>query len=256
MAVINSLNAASQLNTYSSLFSSLGGNSSNSNSTSGASASMSLLSDWASIKNGSYGKLTRAYYNKNPEKAAAEFKEEANATLKQNNLTNSDASKLESDVKAIANNKDLFNKVKTKDADGNEVMDYDRSAIADAVKGFVKDYNAVLDSASESDNSSVLRNTLQMTNMTKVNSNMLSAVGIEVGIDNKLTVDEDKLKAADVNSVKSLFSGSGSYASSVGTKASNIMTAINYENNKLSNYTANGTYAALGMAGSLYEGSY
>lgn len=251
MAGINSLGMMSKLNTYSSLF-----GVANNGNTSGDDSSVSMLSDWASIKNGSYGKLTKAYYNKNPEKATAQFKEEANATLKKNNGTNTDASKLVADIKSISDNKDLFNEVKVTGEDGVVTTDYDRKAIGDAVKNFVKDYNAVLDSAVQSDNSSVLRNTLNMTNMTSVNSYMLSSIGINVGLDNKLSVDEEKLASADVNSLKTLFTGNASYASSVSNNASNIMDAISYENNKLSPYNANGAYAMLGMAGSLYDGTY
>lgn len=251
MAGINSLGMMSKLNTYSSLF-----GTSVSNNTSTDDTSASLLSNWASIKNGSYGKLTKAYYNKNPEKAVAQFKDEANALLKKNNGTNTDASKLVADVKAISDNKKLFNEVKSTDAEGTVTTDYDRKAIGDAVKNFVKDYNAVLDSGVQSDNSTVLRNTLHMTNTTNVNSNLLSDVGINVGLDNKLSIDDEKLASADVSKLKTLFSGNASYASMVGANASNIMNAISYENNKLSNYTAGGSYEMLGMVGSLYDGTY
>ncbi len=38
--------------------------------------------------------------------------------------------------------------------------------------------------------------------MTKANSNMLSKVGITIGTDNKLSIDETSFKKADMNTVK------------------------------------------------------
>ena len=68
-------------NDYSSLFDSLYGTSSSQNV-----SSMNFLSDWASVKNGSMAKLSKAYYAKNSEKAekadASEIKEAMQANNK------------------------------------------------------------------------------------------------------------------------------------------------------------------------------
>ena len=46
-----------------------------------------------------------------------------------------------------------------------------------------------------------------------------------VGADNKLEVDEDKLKEADIGTLKDLFTGHNSYASKMNDKAHSITNA-------------------------------
>jgi len=236
---------------YSSLFDSL------STSSSSSSGSSSLLTDWASIKNGSYGKLTKAYYTKGSGSQSTIDTDEAKTLIKSNSLLKSDVSGLRSSISDIMNSESLFtNKVTGKDSDGNETSDYDRDKITKALKSFVSAYNSVVESGSESDNTTILRNTLAMTTLTSKNSNLLDSVGITIGENNKLSVNEETLKKADISELKSLFSGYGSYVSSIDANASNIINAVNVENNKLSNYTSAGAYAQTGSVGNIYDGSY
>ena len=248
MSSINFSNLSSN-NDYSSLFASMNANSSNNNVGSG-----NLLSDWASIKNGSYGKLTKAYYRKNA--ADAIDSDDAKKTVKSNNILKADADNLKAAVSEISGSSALFEKVLTKDADGNEVEDYDRDKIVKALKKFVDGYNSVIKAGAESDNVTVLRNTMNMTSATSANEKMLSSIGITIGEGNKLSLDEEKVKSANVGSIKVMFSGNSSYADSIGVKASNILNAINVENNKLSNYTAKGAYSSAGATGKIYDGTY
>lgn len=43
--------------------------------------------------------------------------------------------------------------------------------------------------------------------MTDKNSNMLAKIGITIGKGNKLELDEDALKQADISSLKTVFAG-------------------------------------------------
>ena len=236
---------------YSSLFNSL--NTSSSSST----GSSNLLADWASIKNGSYGKLTKAYYGSPSTSKASVDSEEAKKTIKANSSLKSDVSKLKSSISGLVDSKTLFtDKVSNKDENGNVTEDYDRDSISKAIKSFVNDYNSVINAGAESNNNTVLRNTLSMTTLTAKNSDLLADVGISIGEDNKLSVNEETLKTADISKLKSLFSGVGSYASSIDANATNIINAVNVENNKLSNYTSAGTYADTGAIGNIYDGTY
>ena len=61
-----------------------------------------------------------------------------------------------------------------------------------------------------------------MVNYTRANADLLKKIGISVGSDNKLTVDEDKLKASDMAVVKSVFKDSGSFGQTISAKASTI----------------------------------
>jgi hypothetical protein len=82
-----------------------------------------------------------------------------------------------------------------------------------------------------------------MVSQTATNENLLGKIGITIGSDNKLSVDEETFKAADMSTVKSLMTGTGSYASNIGTKASLINMYAQQDAAKASGlYTQSGTY--------------
>jgi hypothetical protein len=93
-----------------------------------------------------------------------------------------------------------------------------------------------------------------MVAYTKANKNLLSKVGITVGSDNKLTVDEDKFKSADMTTVKSLFTGSGSFGKMTSTSAtSSYSSAVS----QLAKLSSSSTYSNMGsysyISGSIYD---
>lgn len=121
-----------------------------------------------------------------------------------------------------------------------EVEDYDWDKITKAVKSFVEDYNDVVKEAGESNTKDVLRNASWMTGMTDKNSNMLAKIGITIGKGNKLELDEDALKQADISSLKTVFTGYNSFVSKILQKATGISNAANRAS---ATYTNNGTYS-------------
>ncbi|MBQ9610852.1 MAG: flagellar filament capping protein FliD [Lachnospiraceae bacterium] len=204
---------------------------------SGSDSGSTILSDYASIKNGTYKKLAKKYY-------ASDTKSEADAKAedKKLTLTKNGSESLSSSVKALMSNS-LFEKKKIsskdeKTGETSEKEDYDWEAITKAVKSFVDDYNSVITDAADTNLNGVLRNTLHMTSATKANSKLLSEIGITVGKDNKLTVDEDKLKEADISTLKSVFNGSGSFADRISTMSDAITKAIS---NSATTYTNSGS---------------
>ena len=241
---------------YSTLFSSL----SNNNKSNGSSGIMnaSLYSDFASIKNGSYAKLCKAYYSEDSGKSSKSSQALDAATKNTLGLKNSslksDATGLSSAVKAL-DDKGLYeNKIKTKDADGNETENFDYDKILSNVKSFVEGYNSMIESGGASDNSSVLSNTLSMVQNTNANINTLSKIGISVGYDNKLSVDEDALKKADMSAFKTLFTGTNSYGDKIESNANAIeRIAQNSMTNQLG-YNSSGSFN--GLSGSLYDSFY
>ena len=80
-----------------------------------------------------------------------------------------------------------------------------------------------------------------MSSMTNTMSKALSKIGVTVGTDGKLSVNEDEMKKANVSSIKSLFSGSVSYGSQIADRASEISrdTVMNS-----SIYGSNGTLSS------------
>ncbi|MCR5626310.1 MAG: hypothetical protein K6F99_03220 [Lachnospiraceae bacterium] len=85
-----------------------------------------------------------------------------------------------------------------------------------------------------------------MVGNTSKYQNLLSDVGITIGSDNKLSVDEEALKKADVTTLKVLFSNTNSLADDISSKASSISRAA--ANAGGTTYTSDGTIS------SLYEG--
>lgn len=187
-------------------------------------SSFSLL-DYASIRNGSYAKLTKAYYKKQKAEAEGTADKTSKETAAAEEKTAAKGTALKSAVSALSDSKSLFEKKKIKDKDGNETMDYDRDAIAEKVQNFVDSYNDAYAAASNSSVKGTFNAGLAMATGTATNSKLLSAVGISIGEDGKLSLDKDALKEADISDLKSLFSGHGSYADSIGARATMMINS-------------------------------
>ena len=78
-----------------------------------------------------------------------------------------------------------------------------------------------------------------MTGMTESSEKMLSKIGISVGKGNKLELDEETLKKADIHSLKTLFTGYNSFADKISMKANSISNAAARTSGT---YKSNGTY--------------
>ena len=214
-----------------------------------ANSSGSLLSDYASIKNGSYGKLLKAYYAKQD----AENASVSGDSRQKLSLMRSSADSLKKSADAL-NTSSLWEKKKIKKKDEEtgkkteietEIEDYDWESITKAVKSFIEDYNAVVGQAGDSDTKNVLRNAMWMTGITDSNERLLSEVGITIGKGNKLELDEDSLKEANVTTLKSLFTGSGSFADRISQKAGSLSNAAANAAARVkgTTYTSNGSYS-------------
>ncbi len=223
-------------NDYSMLFSSLPTRSNNVTNSifGGTSGSSFSLSDYALIKSGSYGKLMKAYYSQGEEGSSK------NSAV--NKLATGSSADQATTITALKGSSDKLSKaaqaltatgkenlfvekdITTKDENGVEstTKGYDKDAIYKKVSEFVDAYNSVLSAAGKSDNVKVLNTGANMTTMTAANEDMLAKVGITIGEDNKLSVDEKAFKAADMASVKTMFNGVTSFAYDVQTKASFI----------------------------------
>ena len=208
-----------------------------SNSPSGGFFSSFNFSDYASIKNGSYMKLTKSYYAKNKEETSktTDKTEDKKKGTKIDTKDTTGLSKMKKESDALAtsvkalNNDDLW-----AFKDGK----YDMDKIADAVKTFVTEYNDTVAQSSKVNNSDVSKQVSNMQSMTNVMSKTLSKIGITAGADGKLTLNEDTLKGANVKDIKSLFDGSQSYASQIQKYANDAAKAAV---NGASIYSANGT---------------
>lgn len=207
------------------------------------------LSEYASIRSGSYGKLMRSYFSMDSTKSTSKSDDEKNKTIEDlTTSTSKDSTKklaeIESDAQDLTDSaKALYtrgnNKVFTKDAEGN----YDTDKIYRAAKSFADDYNSMLDSAGQASTKRIAQSVKSMKNTTVSNESALKELGITVDDKTgKLSIDEKTFKSADMSKAKSLFHGTGSYAYSVATKAAMTESYAKSEAAKSNTYTKNGTY--------------
>ena len=214
MSTINGYDA----NSIGSLFSSLGTSSTTSSSTDGMLGIN--LTDYASIKNGSYGKLMKSYYaiDEEPEKdkKSKNDTDDTDATIRS---IKTSADDLKDSASALYASKSLF----AKDANG----EYDMEAIYEKVNAFIEDYNAMMGSVGSAETDSIAKAGASIVNNTSNNIDMLSKLGISVsGADFTLSIDKEKFLKSDISDVKSMFSGVGSFAYQVGAKASRVYSMV------------------------------
>ena len=206
------------------------------------------LNQLSSIKTGSYKKLLNNYYSQNEEE------EDTTTTSKLNNSIRSSKEKttettikdssaaLVKDIKTLTKSS-LWEKKTTTDSKGNETTDYDRDAIYKAVSSFVKDYNELVDATADSNITSTLRSASFMVKQTKINSGILSSVGITVNSDNSLSLDKDSLDKADISTLKSIFATDASIGNQISSSAS---TMNSNATSALAKLAATGSYDSEG----------
>ena len=228
---------------------------------------LNFLSDYASIKNGSYGKLMKAYYAKDAaDKAASTGK--VTETKKKSISTAADSAKTLSEIEKAADtmkesadsllvkgSKSVFQKknVKTTDETGKTTIseEYDTDAIYKAVSGFVTDYNDLLSKTSAASSKNLQSKADTLAAVTTANAKLLSRVGITVNSDRSLSLDEEAFKKSDMGTVKNLFGTTGAYGYKVSAQASMIDYTAAKESTKSNTYTANGTYSNVYSAGNI-----
>jgi len=207
-------------NSIGNLFSSLGTNTTGSSSTYSGNLGINLA-DYASIKNGSYSKLMKSYYELDEKKDVKESNskndtDDSDATIKG---IKSSTKELKESAQALYSSKSLFEK----DANG----EYDMEAIYEKVNAFIEDYNSVVESVGSAETESIAKAGANIVNATTNNIDMLAKLGIKVsGSDFTLSIDKEDFMKSNIADVKSMFSGVGSFAYQVGAKASRIYSMV------------------------------
>ncbi len=212
---------------------------------------MNILSDYAAIKSGSYYKLMKAYYggNNKVDSIVSNMSSGKTATSKDSakKLTSveSSADSLKESVDALnkQGSKSVFNLVDVEQEDGTKTKGYDVDAIYKKVNQFVERYNDLLDSTDEISSDSIERAVKNLTNVSKSHSRMLASVGINIKADGSLSLDKETFKEADMNKVKELFTGTGSYGYQVSARASMVDYAAEREASKANTYNRYGAYS-------------
>ena len=239
------------------------------------------LTDYASIKNGSYGKLLKAYYSNDThaqdvseKQSAAKSKSSTSATGTASGTSSytatsaaakektSKLSEIQTAGKELKETTDAMlstgSSAVFKSATGNDystsLKDYDSKKITDAVNSLVKNYNTMVSDASGTGSAKISRAVSSMTDAAGKYASQLKKVGITVGSDNKLTVDADKLKSANVNDLKALFHTTGSFVSEVRNAASLTEYYAGQETGTKASYSSTGAYnATSGLLNSMFS---
>lgn len=188
-----------------------------------------FFSDWASLKNGSYAKLTKAYYgNQNSTSSATKagagktsyvidklIEERKNPTLsKQAQEANSNLTAgigtLKSSV-ATLQKKDTYTAEEGKTASDKVVS---------ALKNYVSSYNDVVSAAKKSTLSNKTSLIASAMKSTSANKDKLAEIGITINANGTLQFNEGKAKSADTSKVQDLFSSDNllSYGSTVASR--------------------------------------
>lgn len=206
----------------------------------------SWLSEYSSIKSGAYYKIVKAYYAKKSGKTNPDYLEEVDEKQKQNTRTATSAETLKNMTKALTDSSSLFEKreihYKKEDGSTENVMDYDYDIIYKSIKRFTTAYNDLLDQVENADKTAILSPAAHMATQTAQNANLLSKVGISIAEDNTLAIDEDRMKLANINDLRALFSGNGSYAAQICNKASLIESAARRAADSKNTYTSKGSF--------------
>jgi hypothetical protein len=200
-------------------------------------ADLNFFSDYASIKNGSYGKLMRAYYGGNTNNNIKSIVN--NSSFSTSNDTTTQLKQIETAAETLKSSADKLLATGSKSLFGGEE---NVDEIYKAVSTFVNDYNSMLDKAGELNSASITSRITSLKNMTSSNKNLLERVGITVGTDGILSIDQEIFKKADMTTVKSLFNGTGSYAWNISSQASWINFTAANEATKANTYNANGNF--------------
>ena len=229
-------------NDYSFLF----GGSSSSNDNSGFS-----LNDYASIKNGSYGKLMKAYYKeqKGDGKSAEEVKKETQTKGAEYSEVSSLADKFDKSVSKLLNSSsDLFalKDKTTTDENGIETttQEYDMDSIVSALKDMAKSYNEFMSKATKSTNKNVARRAENLVGQMTEYMKSLSKVGVKFSDDGTISIDEDKVRKTDVSALKRAFNGGDSMLAQINNKVSQIGTTAASAANNLKGYNKSAKYAS------------
>lgn len=249
MATISSLLRSASTDNTLSLFNSLSSTSSVSSTSSTSSTSNLLgidLAEYSSITRGSYSKLVKAYYSKYGSKSSSNAEDESTTkekTIKNTTIKNAANDLYKAAHTLVSTGKDsLFKKVEIEDKEtGTTTKGYDTDKIYKAVNTLVDAYNSLVENSTDSSDHAVLRQTLNMVNSASSNRSLLNDVGITIGSDNKLSVDEETFKKADMTTVKSLLNGNGSFGAKIQSAASTVYMRINNSFGNSNTYTASGT---------------
>ena len=201
-------------NSMNTLLSSLGTTSNNNSTAMDGLYGINVI-DYNTIRNGSYGKLMKAYYSMEEGDKKTDSKNDTDDTDQTLRSIKDTTSELKESAQTLYGSKSLF----LKNADGK----YDMEAIYEKVNAFIEDYNETVKAVGSAETESIAKAGASMVNATTEYVDMLDKLGISIsGADFTLSINKEKFLESNIADVKSMFSGVGSFAYQIGAKASRI----------------------------------
>lgn len=205
-------------NAMNTLFSSLG-TTNNTNSTAMDGLYGINVIDYNTIRNGSYGKLMKAYYSMEEGDKKTDSKNDTDDTDQTLRSIKDTTSELKESAQALYGSKSLF----MKNADGK----YDMEAIYEKVNAFIEDYNETVKAVGSAETDFIAKAGASMVNAANEYVDMFDKLGISIsGADFTLSINKEKFLESNIADVKSMFSGVGSFAYQMGAKASRINNLV------------------------------
>ena len=221
---------------------------------SGFSSSLySSISQMSSVRSGAYSKALKAYYAKNSTASVTKTqknsgKNSSRAINSLNNPLNTDLGSVQKESKELVSSAgNLLNR--GKNSMFYDEKHYDPHAAYKAVNEFVTNYNETVDAAGKAGNANIKTVSDSMVRMTGNMRGSLAKVGVTVGQDRKLSINETDFKNADLKNVRATFGSNSSYAKMIMSSASRIESAS--EQQSMIN---TGIYGRQGLYNNLYAG--
>lgn len=217
----------------------------------GSFLSSSSLGDLSLMRSGVYTKMLRSYYEKtgdaeSTDNTSGKTKDkdfyETEFGSKVNELQNASENNVLSSIKSTA-------QTLKSAADDLSDMDFEKSSrdeLYTGVKKMLDSYNSVLDSVKKTENISITQSTSWMTGDVKAHEKQLEKVGISIGTDNQLTIDQEVFAKADLTDIQSLFKGNLGYASKLSGRASGL---YNLASNQIAFNSGKTLYSSNGVLG-------
>jgi hypothetical protein len=137
----------------------------------------------------------------------------------------------------------------TDDETGETAKENAQSNLVSYIEDFVSDYNTVHDTLYDLSGSSNLAFKKALESIVTSNKSALSDVGITVDKSGDLSVDKETLKAADSDSIKTLFQTKNGFAGKISSKMETIEDTASKTVNTLNYlYGTTSTYSSLGYS--------
>ena len=192
-----------------------------------------LLGEYNSIKNGSYGRLMRQYYASARSSVSSgsssasgsnileQILEERRNPKVSEEVTNAN-SQLNMSVSSLKSSLKTLQSAST--YEDTEKGSTATEKMTSALKSYVSSYNDAVASSKKTTMSNYSGNIAGMMKATAANAEDLKEIGITINNDGTINLDEKKLKTAEPDKVKSIFSGENamSYGSVVESRLNRV----------------------------------